>query len=111
MIGALIGYKFNLKQRIAAEIMAFGSGVLISALSFKLMDTFRKVGFLEVATGFLSGALIYTLANVLLNKFGGKHKKIKYSSKGIRKQQRFRNSFRILNDEIPKSIIIRVGLI
>ena len=32
LIGAVIGFYFKLPQRLIAAIMAFGSGVLISAL-------------------------------------------------------------------------------
>jgi zinc transporter ZupT len=38
LIGAGIGYFANLPQRLIAAVMAFGSGVLISALAFELMD-------------------------------------------------------------------------
>ena len=37
-VGAAIGYAVHLPQRVIAGIMAFGSGVLISALSFELME-------------------------------------------------------------------------
>ncbi len=37
VLGASIGYAVKLPQKIIAGIMAFGSGVLISALSFELM--------------------------------------------------------------------------
>ena len=47
--------------------MAFGAGVLISALSFELMDAaYRRGGFLSTGTGFLVGAGAYTVANWLL---------------------------------------------
>ena len=38
VIGALIGYCVRLPQRLVAGVMAFGSGVLISALAFEQMD-------------------------------------------------------------------------
>jgi zinc transporter, ZIP family len=38
LIGAATAYFVNVPQRLIAAIMAFGSGVLISALSFELMD-------------------------------------------------------------------------
>lgn len=47
-----------------AAFMAFGAGVLISALSFDLMDEADKEGgFDSTAIGFISGATIYTAAN------------------------------------------------
>ena len=48
--------------------MAFGSGVLISALSFELMDeAFRRGGLWPTAVGFLGGATVYTFANIWLS--------------------------------------------
>lgn len=38
VIGAAVGYFIHVSQRIIAWIMGFGAGVLISTLSFELMD-------------------------------------------------------------------------
>lgn len=38
LLGAAIGYFATLPQRLIAAVMAFGSGTLVSALSFELMD-------------------------------------------------------------------------
>jgi ZIP family zinc transporter len=76
VIGALIGYFVRVPQRLIAGIMAFGSGVLISALSFELMDeAYKTGGFTATAAGFLTGAVVYTLANYLLSLKGAKHRK------------------------------------
>ena len=46
VLGALLAWIAPIPQRVIAGIMAFGSGVLISALSFELMENaFRKGGF------------------------------------------------------------------
>ena len=37
LVGAAVGYCTQVPQRLAAVIMAFGAGVLISVLSFDLM--------------------------------------------------------------------------
>ena len=37
VLGAAVGFLVNVPSRVVAAIMAFGSGVLISALSFELM--------------------------------------------------------------------------
>ncbi len=76
LIGACVGYFVNVPQRLIAAVMAFGSGVLISALSFELMDeAFRRGGFDSTALGFLGGAAVYTAANYLLSRRGAKHRK------------------------------------
>ena len=76
LIGAAVGWFIPLGRRVIAGIMAFGAGVLISALSFELMDeAWDKGGFVPVAGGFFGGALIYTVANKLLAAVGAKHRK------------------------------------
>jgi len=76
VIGAAIAYYIDVPRRLIAAIMAFGSGVLISALSFELMDeAFREGGFDSTAIGFLGGAALYTAANWFLNRQGAKHRK------------------------------------
>lgn len=59
VVGALIAYFVDVPQRLIAGVMAFGSGVLISALSFELMDdAFRRGGLDSTAVGFLGGAIV-----------------------------------------------------
>ena len=67
VLGALVGFYSRVPQRLIAGIMAFGGGVLISALSFDLMDeAYKRGGFDAAAIGFLGGAMLYTVANWLL---------------------------------------------
>jgi zinc transporter, ZIP family len=76
LLGAAIGYFLRVPQRLIAAIMAFGSGVLISALAFELMDdAFRRAGFAASALGFLAGALLFTTANWILERRGARHRK------------------------------------
>src|SRR5829696_3529285 len=76
LIGAVIAYFVHVPQRLIAAIMAFGSGVLISALSFELMDeAYRRGGFDSTAIGILSGAVVYTAVNWFLSHQGAKHRK------------------------------------
>lgn len=56
--GAAIAYFAHVRKRLIAAIMACGSGVLILALTFELMDeAYRRGGFDSTAIGFLSGLL------------------------------------------------------
>ncbi|MDI3484409.1 MAG: zinc transporter, family [Methanobacteriaceae archaeon] len=57
----------RMPKRLVASIMAFGAGVLISAIDFELMDEAYKFGgFLHTILGFISGAVIFTGVNVYL---------------------------------------------
>src|SRR5689334_12729518 len=76
VLGAVIGYCVALPPRVIAGVMAFGSGVLISALSFDLMEeAYETGGFDSTASGFLAGAAVYTIANIVISRRGGQHRK------------------------------------
>lgn len=74
--GALFGFGFKFKQKTIAGFMAFGSGVLICALTFGLMEqAFNHGGFDAVILGFLGGGLAFIIGDYFIHRFGGrKHK-------------------------------------
>lgn len=77
LVGALTGSRFNLKQKTIAGFMAFGSGVLICALTFGLMEeAFGHGGFDAVIIGFLLGGITFIAGDYLVHKRGGrKHRR------------------------------------
>src|SRR3954469_16953006 len=76
LLSAGLGYYARIPRRLIAAVMAFGSGVLISALAFDFMDeAYRHGGFPATASGFLAGAAVYTAANFALARRGAKHRK------------------------------------
>jgi ZIP family zinc transporter len=115
IIGALLGYYLNLKTRLVASVMAFGSGVLISALSFDLMDeAFKQGGFVSTASGFLVGAVVYSLAAWFLNSRGAAHRKRSVGHQKTEEQQSGSGlaiALGALLDGIPESIVIGLTLL
>jgi ZIP family zinc transporter len=115
LVGAAAGYFARVPQRLIASIMAFGSGVLISALSFDLMDeAYKRGGFDSTAIGFVSGAAVYTLANWWLAHKGAKHRK-RSGAQQPSEQEHSGSGMSIaigaLLDGIPESIVIGVSMI
>jgi len=76
VIGALIAWFVRVPKGVIASVMAFGSGVLISAVAFDLMQEAADTGgLLPAAIGFLGGALAYLAANAALARHGARHRK------------------------------------
>ncbi|MDQ3291485.1 MAG: ZIP family zinc transporter [Bacteroidota bacterium] len=115
LLGAAIGYFAPIRQRLVAGIMAFGSGVLISALSFDLMnEAYEQGGFAASAIGFISGAAIYTFANWILSRQGAKHRKRSGNQQLSEKDSAGSGTalaIGALIDGIPESIVIGISMI
>lgn len=78
LFGAFSGYGFNLKQKTIAGFMAFGSGVLICALTFGLMEeAFNHGGFDAIILGFLGGGVVFILGDYFIHRQGGRRHKRK----------------------------------
>jgi ZIP family zinc transporter len=115
LLGAAVGYWLRLPERLIAAVMAFGSGVLISALSFDLMEeAFQRGGLDSTGLGFFAGAAVYTAANWVLSQHGAKHRK----RSGDHQKQEQNDSggglaiaVGALLDGIPESIVIGLSLL
>jgi ZIP family zinc transporter len=113
VLGAAVGCLVAVPRRLIAAVMAFGSGVLISALSFELMDeAYRAGGFAATAAGFLAGAAVYTAANVYISRRGAHARK---RSGGQQPKADEGGGLAIavgaLLDGIPESIVIGVSML
>jgi ZIP family zinc transporter len=115
LLGAAAGYYLKLPQRLVACIMAFGSGVLISALAFELMDeAYARGGFVATGAGFLAGAAVYSVANRLLAMQGAKHRKRSTGAQPSEQEAQGSGSaiaIGALLDGIPESIVIGLSLV
>jgi ZIP family zinc transporter len=115
LLGAAAGYLTNVPRRVIAGVMAFGSGVLISALSFELMDeAFRRGGWLATVVGFLGGAVVYTGAAAIVNRRGAKHRKRSGREQPSENDQQGSGlaiAIGALLDGIPESIVIGLSLL
>ncbi|HZN19049.1 MAG TPA: hypothetical protein VFB84_12885 [Micromonosporaceae bacterium] len=69
VLGALVGVRFKLPQRVLAMLLAFAAGSLITALAFELFeDSYQKGGAVPAAIGFAVGATVFTLVSAWLDR-------------------------------------------
>lgn len=115
VLGAAIAWLVPVPPRVIASIMAFGSGVLISALAFDLAQEAAETGGLLATTvGFLAGAVVYVLANVVLDRHGARHRKRsgdQQPSEGEQGGSGAAIAIGALLDGVPESVVLGIGLL
>ncbi|MBG6238906.1 ZIP family zinc transporter [Mycetocola sp. CAN_C7] len=76
LVGAFIAWFVDVPRRVVATVMAFGSGVLISALAFDLVAEAAELGgFWPAMMGFIAGAVVYVGANLLLDRADARNRR------------------------------------
>lgn len=76
ILGAAAGYFLPVPRKLVAMVMAFGSGILLSALAFELLEeAYERDGMVSISIGFLAGAMVFTAANWLLSRKGAAERK------------------------------------
>jgi zinc transporter, ZIP family len=77
IVGGAVALAWPVGPRLLGLVMAFGSGVLISALAFELVqeawDTDGGRG--SVAFGLFAGSLVFYAGDTLIDRAGGEHRK------------------------------------
>jgi len=115
VLGSGLAWKWRIPSKLVSSIMAFGAGVLISALAFELVDeAVQGGGLVPTAAGFLAGALVYVGANALLAGAGAKHRKRSSDQQPSEKDSPGSGTaiaVGALLDGIPESVVLGLGLV
>lgn len=115
VVGALVAWFLRVPQRVVALVMAFGAGVLISALAFDLVDEAETTGGLvPTVLGFLAGAALYVAANVALARHGARHRKRSQGQQPSEAEQSGSGAaiaVGALLDGVPESIVLGLSLL
>ena len=77
VIGAIVALLFRISLRTIGLIMAFGAGVLISAVAFDLVQEAvdKSSGHGWVVGGFFAGCLVFFGGDWLIDRLGGSQRK------------------------------------
>ena len=76
LIGAAVTLVRPPGQRTVALVMAFGAGVLISAVAYDLVqDSFEKSNGRTLVAGLAAGALAFFLGDLVIDRMGGQGRK------------------------------------
>lgn len=111
VLGGLIGSWFRLGRRTLGAIMAFGAGVLISAVSYELVfEAVRSAkgsGFPTL--GFFSGAFVFFASDTWIGRIGGGERK----AIGPAGQSTLivPMVLAIVLDGVPESLVIGLGML
>ncbi|MBA4609078.1 ZIP family zinc transporter [Aeromicrobium sp. Marseille-Q0843] len=115
VIGAAVAWLVDVPRRVVASIMAFGAGVLISALAFDLVDEAEELGGLTpTVLGFLVGALVYVAANLVLARYGARHRKRSGDEQASEEEQAGSGTaiaIGALLDGVPESVVLGLSLV
>jgi ZIP family zinc transporter len=75
LLGGLIALRVQVSSRALGLIMAFGAGVLISAVAFELVEEAAKTSDSGVGAGLFAGALTFFAGNAWLDRRGAADRK------------------------------------
>lgn len=115
VVGAAVSWWIAVPRPVVASVMAFGAGVLISTLAFDLVDDAeRGGGMTATALGFLAGAVVYLLANLVVNARGARHRKRAGDEQPSEQEQNGSGTaiaIGALLDGVPESVVLGLSLL
>jgi hypothetical protein len=101
IVGGVIALRLRIAPRLLGLIMAFGAGVLISAVAYELVEeAFEASGGDGVALGLALGSLTFFAGDLLIDRLGGGDRK---RSRG---PQAGGTALAIVLDGIPESTVL-----
>ena len=77
IVGGAVALRWRIGERTLGLVMAFGSGVLISAVAFELVQEAwdREGAHASVALGLFAGSATFWAGDLLIDRWGGAHRK------------------------------------
>jgi ZIP family zinc transporter len=111
VVGGVLALTLPIRERVLGLIMAFGAGVLISAVAYDLVaeafDTSAWNG--SLALGLSAGALTFYAGDAVIDRMGGDDRKRMHGNQGAGSALAI--VLGIVLDGIPESAVIGLGLL
>jgi ZIP family zinc transporter len=115
VVGGLLALWFRLPTRSLGHVMAFGGGVLISAVAFELVEEGIRTsgGIRAVAAGLFAGSLVFYFGDALIDRLGGADRKrsIPAADRPMAGVAGLAIVLGIVLDGIPESMVIGLTLL
>jgi zinc transporter, ZIP family len=112
VLGGLAALFFCISTRVLGIVMAFGAGVLISAVAYELVaEAFQKTGGVggSAALGLFAGSLVFFGGDTLLDRMGGDDRKRSSGEQSAGSPLAI--VLGIVLDGIPESIVLGLTLL
>jgi ZIP family zinc transporter len=111
VLGGVIALRVRVSNLVLGLVMAFGAGVLISAVAYELVgEAFETSdGSWNVALGLFAGCAAFSVGDLLIDRLGGARRKD--SGGGQAEGSPLAIVLGIVLDGIPESIVIGLGLL
>jgi zinc transporter, ZIP family len=109
LLGALFAFVHPVKERTLGLVMAFGAGVLISAVAYDLVaDALETSGGRRIPLGLLVGAVTFFVGDLLIDRAAGPDRK---SLKGSAGGQPVAIVLGAVLDGVPESLVLGLSLL
>lgn len=115
VLGAAVAWFVQIPGRIIGGVMAFGAGVLVSALAFDLTaEAADAGGLVPTVLGFAAGSAVYVAANRVLDLAGARHRKRSGEQQPSEEDQGGSGAaiaVGALLDGVPESVVLGLSLL
>jgi zinc transporter, ZIP family len=111
ILGGIVALHRPIGERTLGLVMAFGSGVLISAVAFELVEEAFNTshGDGSVAAGLITGSIVFFTGDWLIDRMGGEHRK--HSGGKQVEGSPLAIVLGIVLDGIPESIVLGLTIV
>lgn len=111
LLGGFISLRWHVSRKVLGLVMAFGVGVLLSAVAYDLVEEAFKVAAdgISIALGLAAGALTFYIGDLLIDRMGGENRK--RATGTDQAESPLAIVLGIVLDGVPESIVIGLTLL